>query len=37
MYTRDCGYPSTLKDILLAKIWKKCLKQHVNDMADMAL
>jgi hypothetical protein len=26
IYTRDCGYPDTLKSILLAKLWKKCLK-----------
>lgn len=36
MYTRDGGYPDSLRSILLAKLWKKCLKQHVNDMADMA-
>lgn len=26
MYTRDGGYPDSLRSILLAKLWKKCLK-----------
>lgn len=36
IYTNDGGYPQTLRHLVLAKLWKKMLKQFVNEVSYMA-